>query len=151
MHTFDDISENLSVLDDWEDRIRYVIDLGKGLPAMPETLRTETARVQGCASQVWLVTDIGAGADPILTFQGESDALIVRGLVAVALAINSGKPASEIAALDTVAKFDELGLKAHLSSQRSNGLKSMVARIRRDAEAALERQGNAKEAPSLIK
>jgi cysteine desulfuration protein SufE len=139
MQSFDEISENLSVLDDWEDRIRYVIDLGKELPVMPDASRSEETRVLGCASQVWLVTEVGVGADPILTFQGESDALIVRGLVAVALAINSGKPASEIAALDTVAKFDELGLKAHLSSQRSNGLKSMVARIRRDAEAALVR------------
>jgi cysteine desulfuration protein SufE len=139
MHSFEEISENLSVLEDWEDRIRYVIDLGKELPEMADNLRSETTRVQGCASQVWLVTEVGEGADPVLTFQGESDALIVRGLVAVALAINSGKPASEVAALDTVAKFDELGLKAHLSSQRSNGLKSMVARIRRDAEAALAR------------
>jgi cysteine desulfuration protein SufE len=137
MQSLNDISENLSVLDDWEDRIRYVIDLGKELPVMPENLRTEDNRVQGCASQVWLCTRTGDGADPVLTFAGESDALIVRGLVALALAINSGKHASEIAALDTVAKFDELGLKAHLSSQRSNGLRSMVARIKHDAEAAL--------------
>ena len=137
MQTFVDISENLSVLEDWEDRIRYVIDLGKELPEMPGDLRTEESRVLGCASQVWRVTHVGAGADPVLTIEGESEALIVRGLVAVALAINSGRPASEIAALDTVAKFDELGLKAHLSSQRSNGLKSMVARIKHDAETAL--------------
>jgi cysteine desulfuration protein SufE len=137
MQSIEEISENLSVLEDWEDRIRYVIDLGKALPVMPESLRSENNRVQGCASQVWLVTHVGEGADPILTFQGESDALIVRGLVAVALALNSGRPASEIVALDTVAHFDTLGLKAHLSSQRSNGLKSMVARIHRDAEGAL--------------
>jgi cysteine desulfuration protein SufE len=134
--TFEEIAENLSVLDDWEDRYRYVIDLGKALPALPEALRTEENRVQGCASQVWLATD-AAGADPVLTFSGDSDALIVRGLVAVAIAIASGRPAREIAALDIVGKFDELGLKAHLSSQRSNGLRSMVARMRRDAEAAL--------------
>jgi cysteine desulfuration protein SufE len=100
-------------------------------------LRTEANRVQGCASQVWLATDKAAGAEPVIIFRGDSDALIVRGLVAVAVAIASGQTAREIAALDIVGKFDELGLKAHLSSQRSNGLRSMVARMRRDAEAAL--------------
>jgi cysteine desulfuration protein SufE len=135
--TFDEIAENLSFLDDWEDRYRYVIDLGKALPALPEDLRTEANRVQGCASQVWLATDVVAGEEPVLTFRGDSDALIVRGLVALAIAITSGKGAREIAALDVIGKFDELGLKAHLSSQRSNGLRSMVARMRRDAEAAL--------------
>jgi cysteine desulfuration protein SufE len=135
--SYDEIAENLSVLDDWEDRYRYVIDLGRALPALPEPLRTEANRVQGCASQVWLATDVGAGAEPVVTFKGDSDALIVRGLVAVAIAIASGRTAREIAALDIVGRFDELGLKAHLSSQRSNGLRSMVARMRRDAEAAL--------------
>jgi cysteine desulfuration protein SufE len=134
---YEEIAENLSFLDDWEDRYRYVIDLGKTLPALPEHLRTEANRVQGCASQVWLATDVGDGADPVVSFRGESDALIVRGLVALAIAIASGKTAREIAELDVVGKFDELGLKAHLSSQRSNGLRSMVARMRRDAEAAL--------------
>lgn len=135
--TFEEIAENLSFLDDWEDRYRYVIDLGKALPQLPDALRTEANRVQGCASQVWLATDIAAGNDPLVTFRGDSDALIVRGLVAVAIAITSGRPAREIATLDVIGKFDELGLKAHLSSQRSNGLRSMVARMRRDAEAAL--------------
>jgi cysteine desulfuration protein SufE len=134
---YEEIAENLSVLDDWEDRYRYVIDLGKTLPALPDALRTETNRVQGCASQVWLATDVSGGDDRVVSFRGDSDALIVRGLVAVAIAITSGKPAREIAAMDVVGKFDELGLKAHLSSQRSNGLRSMVARMRRDAEAAL--------------
>jgi cysteine desulfuration protein SufE len=134
---YDEIAENLSVLDDWEDRYRYVIDLGKALPALPESLRTEDNRVQGCASQVWLATEAADGTDPVVTFRGDSDALIVRGLVAVAIAIASGKTAREIAGLDMIGKFDELGLKAHLSSQRSNGLRSMVARMRRDAEAAL--------------
>jgi cysteine desulfuration protein SufE len=136
MPTYDEIAENLSVLDDWEERYAYLIQIGKALPALPDTLRTETNRVQGCASQVWLATSTGQGDDPALVFQGDSDALIVRGLVALAIALNSGKKASEIVAMDTFAKFDELGLKAHLSSQRSNGLRSMVARIKRDAEAA---------------
>ncbi len=137
MPGFDEIAENLSVLDDWEERYAYVIQIGKSLPPLPEDLRTEANRVQGCASQVWLSTSRGEGEDPVLTFRGDSDALIVRGLVALAIAINSGKKASEVAATDTVAVFDDLGLKAHLSSQRSNGLRSMVARIKRDAEAAL--------------
>ena len=137
MPGFDEIAENLSVLEDWEERYAYVIQIGKALPPLPEDLRTEANRVQGCASQVWLSTSRGEGKDPVLTFRGDSDALIVRGLVALAIAINSGKKASEVAATDTVAMFDALGLKAHLSSQRSNGLRSMVARIRRDAETAL--------------
>ena len=121
MPGYDEIAENLAVLDDWEERYAYVIQIGKALPPLPEELRTEANRVQGCASQVWLATDRGEGRDP----------------VALAIAINSGKKASDVAATDTVAIFDELGLKAHLSSQRSNGLRSMVARIKRDAEAAL--------------
>ncbi len=134
--SYDEIAENLSYLDDWEERYAYLIQIGKALPPLPETLRTETNRVQGCASQVWLATSSGEGKDPVLTFQGDSDALIVRGLVALAIALNSGKKASEIVALDTFGTFDALGLKAHLSSQRSNGLRSMVARIKRDAETA---------------
>jgi cysteine desulfuration protein SufE len=137
--SYDEIAENLSVLEDWEDRYAYVIQVGKALPALPETLRTEANRVQGCASQVWLATEAGEGPDPVLTFRGDSDALIVRGLVALAIALNSGKKASEVAATDTFGTFDALGLKAHLSSQRSNGLRSMVARIKRDAEIALTR------------
>jgi cysteine desulfuration protein SufE len=137
--TYDEIAENLSVLDDWEERYAYVIQIGKALPALPEHLRTEANRVQGCASQVWLSAETGEGTDPVMTFLGDSDALIVRGLVALAIALNSGKTASGIIATDTFATFDELGLKAHLSSQRSNGLRSMVARIRRDAETALAR------------
>ncbi len=135
--SYDEIAENLSVLDDWEDRYRYVIDLGRALPALPEALRTEANRVQGCASQVWLATDVADGPEPVVTFRGDSDALIVRGLVALAIAITSGRTAGEIAATDVIGKFDELGLKAHLSQQRSNGLRSMVARMKRDAEAAL--------------
>jgi cysteine desulfuration protein SufE len=137
--SYEEIAENLSFLDDWEERYAYVIQLGKALPAMASGLKTEENRVQGCASQVWLATSIGEGADPVLAFQGDSDALIVRGLVALALSVNSGKTASQIIATDTFGMFDALGLRAHLSSQRSNGLRSMVARIRRDAEMALSR------------
>lgn len=135
--SYDNIAENLAVLDDWEDRYAYLIQIGKALPPLADTLRTEANRVQGCASQVWLATAHTMGPDPVLTFAGDSDALIVRGLVGLAIALNSGKAASQIIATDTFAIFDSLGLKAHLSSQRSNGLRSMVARIRRDAEAAL--------------
>ncbi len=134
---YEEIAENLSFLDEWEERYAYVIQLGKALPPIAEALKTEEIRVQGCASRVWLATSVGEGADPVLTFAGDSDALIVRGLVALALSVNSGKTASQIAATDTFGMFDTLGLRAHLSSQRSNGLRSMVARIRRDAEAAL--------------
>ncbi len=137
--SYEDIAENLSVLDDWEERYAYVIQLGKSLPSMADALKIEENRVQGCASQVWLATLVGEGADPVIAFAGDSDALIVRGLVALALSVNSGKTASEIVATDTFALFDTLGLRAHLSSQRSNGLRSMVARIRRDAEEVLSR------------
>jgi cysteine desulfuration protein SufE len=135
--TYDDIAENLGVLDDWEERYAYVIQLGKQMVALPDPLKTEDNRVLGCASQVWLSTSVGEGVDPVITFQGDSDAIIVKGLVAVALAVNSGKRASAIIATDTLEAFDALGLKAHLSSQRSNGLRSMVARMKRDAEQAL--------------
>jgi cysteine desulfuration protein SufE len=135
--SFEEIAENLSVLDDWEDRYAYVIQIGKALPALDDVLKTEANRVQGCASQVWLATEHGEGADPVVRFRGDSDAIIVRGLVAIAMALNSGKRASEIAATDTIAAFDNLGLKAHLSAQRSNGLRSMVARMKADAARAL--------------
>jgi cysteine desulfuration protein SufE len=135
--SYNDIVENLSVLEDWEDRFSYVIQIGKALPALPDALKSETNRVQGCASQVWLSTEAGQGLDPVMTFRGDSDALIVRGLVAITLALNSGKTASEVIATDTIDAFDQLGLKSHLTAQRSNGLRSMVARIRRDAEMVL--------------
>ena len=133
--SYDEIAENLSYLDDWEERYAYVIQLGRALPPLADDLRTDTNKVMGCASQVWLATNIEAGSNPILTFAGDSDAHIVRGLVALAVALNSGKTASDIIATDTFGKFEKLGLK--VSSQRSNGLRSMVARIRHDAERAL--------------
>lgn len=134
----DDIVENFSLLDQWDDRYRYVIELGRMLPEMPDALRTEETKVQGCASQVWLFTRVSESGDgPVLTFDGDSDAHIVRGLVAILLARFSGAPAREILKTDALAFFATLGLKEHLTPQRSNGLRSMVERIRRDASAAL--------------
>ncbi|MCP8897048.1 SufE family protein [Shinella daejeonensis] len=133
MTTLAGIIDDFAFLDEWEDRYRYVIELGKTLPDLPEDQRTAQNKVQGCASQVWLVSHIGSGADPELTFEGDSDAHIVRGLVAIVLAIYSGKRASEISRLDAIDTFNEIGLVEHLSSQRANGLRSMVRRIREEA------------------
>jgi cysteine desulfuration protein SufE len=140
--TIDDITENFAVLDEWDDRYRFVIELGRMLAPFPEAARTEANKVQGCASQVWLATDIENGADgPILRFQGDSDAHIVRGLIAILFAIYSGKPAQDILRLDALDRFDRLGLRSHLTPQRSNGLKSMVGRIREEARNALAMAG----------
>jgi cysteine desulfuration protein SufE len=139
MMTIDAISENFSVLDEWDDRYRYIIELGRTLKPLPEADHTEANKVRGCASQVWLTTSVhpdGAGG-PVLTFCGDSDAHIVRGLIAILFALYSGRSASEILAIDPSELFERLGLREHLTPQRSNGLKSMVARIRREAEAAL--------------
>jgi cysteine desulfuration protein SufE len=140
--TIDDITENFAVLDEWDDRYRYVIELGRMLAQFPEAARTEANKVQGCASQVWLVTDIENGAGgPVLRFRGDSDAHIVRGLIAILFAIYSGKPAQDILRLDALDLFDRLGLRTHLTPQRSNGLKSMVGRIREEARNALAMAG----------
>lgn len=133
--TIDAIREDFALLDDWEDRYRYVIELGRTLPPLPEALRTDANKVRGCTSQVWLASRVEAG-DTRLHFVGDSDALIVKGLVALLLAACDGRTADEILRLDAPALFAELGLKDHLSPQRSNGLASMVQRIRSDAEAA---------------
>ncbi|WP_186400988.1 SufE family protein [Stappia sp. P2PMeth1] len=135
----DDILENFDLLDDWDDRYRYVIELGRMLPEFPEEARIDANKVRGCASQVWLVKSVERGADgaPRLVFQGDSDAHIVKGLVAIVLATYSGRSAAEIAETDLDAIFSRIGLKEHLSAQRANGLKSMVERIRADARAAL--------------
>lgn len=138
--TIEAIRDDFALLDDWEDRYRYIIELGRALPPMPDTLKNEATKVRGCASQVWLKTEAGApGPDgtPLLTFQGDSDAHIVRGLVAILLEIYKGRTAGEIAGYDPSVDFAALGLKDHLTPQRSNGLASMVARLGRDAEAAL--------------
>lgn len=135
MTSIDQIIDDFAFLDDWEDRYRYVIELGKALPDLPEDKRSAENKVNGCASQVWLVTHRGEGADPVLTFEGDSDAHIVRGLVAIVLAAYSGKTASQIATSDVFEVFNRLGLVENLSSQRANGLRSMVKRIRDEAQA----------------
>lgn len=137
--TIDDIRSDFALLDDWEDRYRYVIELGRALPRLPESLMTEANKVRGCASQVWLSTQrvaSGGGGKDRLEMQGASDAMIVQGLIAVLFAIFNGKSVEEIRAIDAQKIFAELGLKEHLTQQRSNGLASMVARIKADADAA---------------
>jgi cysteine desulfuration protein SufE len=136
--TLDDIRTNFDVLDDWEDRYRYIIELGRALPAMAPELKTEVSKVRGCASQVWLASEArapGPGRAPALFFVGDSDAHIVRGLIAILFAIFNGKSPAEILATDPSTVFEALGLKEHLTPQRSNGLASMVERVRADARA----------------
>jgi cysteine desulfuration protein SufE len=135
----DEIIANFELLEEWDDRYRYLIELGRELPPLPETARNDANKVRGCASQVWLSTSIkpNGAAGPVLSFEGDSDAHIVRGLIAVLFALFSGKGAKEILSTDAVALFDKLGLREHLTPQRSNGFRSMVERIRRDANAAL--------------
>lgn len=137
--TLETIRSDFALLDDWEDRYRYVIELGRTLAPLADSERTDANKVRGCASQVWLATHVEpatVGA-PVLTFRGDSDAHIVRGLIAILFALYSGRPADDILRLDATAILAELGLQDHLSPQRSNGLASMVERIRRDAHAAV--------------
>ena len=137
--SLDEIKSNFALLDDWEDRYRYVIELGRMLPPLDDAFKTESTKVRGCASQVWLVSRQIAsesGSPPRLQFQGDSDALIVRGLVAILLDAIDDKPAAEILAMNLPQLIAELGLKENLTPQRSNGLASMVARIKADATAA---------------
>ena len=133
----DDIIENFAILDDWDDRYRYLIELGRMLPPLSPQAHNDANKVRGCASQVWLETRIMPGPEPVLEFGGDSDAHIVRGLVALALAIFSGHRADEILALDAGSVFEKLGLSQHLTPQRSNGVKAMVERIRGEARAVL--------------
>jgi cysteine desulfuration protein SufE len=133
---FQDIAENLSFLDDWEDRYRYLIELGQALPKLGAQEKSPENKVNGCVSQVWLVADRQEReGQTILNYRGESDAMIVQGLVAVLLALYSGRPAAEIKQTDAIAEFDRLGLREHLTTQRSNGLVAMVNRIRSDTAA----------------
>lgn len=128
------IIENFEFIDDWEERYRYVIELGRALPELPEALHSEENRVHGCASQVWL--DMGldrSGAEPVLRLAGDSDAHIVRGLVALMVALFDGKTPREAAATDAFALYAKLGLAEHLTPQRSNGVRAMADRIRRDS------------------
>jgi cysteine desulfuration protein SufE len=138
--SLDVIKSDFDLLDDWEDRYRYVIELGRALPAFPEPLRTDANKVRGCASQVWLATAPAKSSDgqTQMSMQGTSDALIVQGLIAILLSIYDGKTLAQIRDLDAQAEFAKLGLKEHLTPQRSNGLAAMVERIRSDARAFAE-------------
>ena len=129
---FEDIAETFAFLDDWEDRYRHVIDLGRAMPPLEEAFRTPALKVQGCASQVWLRPMIAEGH---FDFQGESDAMIVQGLIAILHALYAGLPVADVAKVDATSELGRLGLTDHLSSQRSNGLRAMVDRIRSVAAA----------------
>ena len=137
--TIDDIRENFELLDDWDDRYRYVIELGRTLDPMPQAEHSAANKVQGCASQVWLSKRMernGPG-EPVLKYRGDSDAHIVRGLIAILLTLYSGHTPQQILSTDAIAVFDEFGFREHLTPQRSNGLRAMVERIRADARATL--------------
>ena len=127
---FEEIAETFAFLDDWEDRYRHVIDLGRAMPGLPEALRVPATKVEGCASQVWLVPRTEGG---VYRFEGDSDAMIVRGLIAILAALYNGVPLAEVARVDAAAELGRLGLNDHLSAQRSNGLRAMVERIRSHA------------------
>jgi cysteine desulfuration protein SufE len=137
--TVNEIRENFALLDDWDDRYRYVIELGRTLEPMPAAEHSAENKVQGCASQVWLSKRIDrkGGHEPVLNYLGDSDAHIVRGLIAILLTLYSGHTPQQILATDAIALFDEFGFREHLTPQRSNGLRSMVERIRFDARQAL--------------
>ena len=137
--TIDEIRDNFALLDDWDDRYRYVIELGRTLDPMPEAEHSAANKVQGCASQVWLAKHVerDGGSEPLLKYLGDSDAHIVRGLVAILLTLYSGRTPQEILGTDALAVFDEFGFRQHLTPQRSNGLRAMVERIRSDAREAL--------------
>ena len=129
------IVSDFEFLEDWEDKYRYVIELGRALEPLPEAARVDANKVRGCASQVWLLTDV-TGTPPVLRFHGDSDAHIVKGLIAILFEMLSGRTATAILASDPMAEFAKLGLAEHLTPQRSNGLASMVARIKADARRA---------------
>lgn len=133
---FEDIAADFEFLEDWEDRYRYVIDLGRAMPPLDDALRVPATKVEGCASQVWIAPRFeGSGAAARFDFDGDSDAMIVRGLIAVLHALFAGLRAEEMLAVDVPAELARLGLDEHLSAQRSNGVRAMVARIRGVAEA----------------
>ena len=135
--SFEEIVENFELFDDWEERYRYVIELGRGMPALPQERRTAATKVDGCASQVWLVPEVRNSAEgPRLFFQGDSDAMIVRGLISILISLISGRRLDEIRHLDIRGELARLSLDQALSSQRSNGLRAMVARIEDIARAS---------------
>lgn len=136
---FEDIAADFEFLDDWEDRYRYVIELGKAMDPLEDALKVPATKVDGCASQVWIAPDVaGSGPGATLSFRGDSDAMIVRGLIAVLLALYSGKSAHDVLEVDAPGALGQLGLDDHLSAQRSNGLRAMVARIRAIAQSATQ-------------
>lgn len=136
--TIDEIISNFELLDDWEERYRYVIELGRLMEPLPDEAHTDANKVQGCASQVWLQMNVDeAQGKSVLHLRGDSDAHIVRGLVALLISLYNGKTAEEALSVDALALFKDLGLAEHLTPQRSNGVRSMVERIRRDAQMAL--------------
>jgi cysteine desulfuration protein SufE len=134
-----ELLSDFEVLDDWEDRYKHVIELGRDMPPLPEADLVAENKVRGCASQVWITSATeGPAANPVLTFRGDSDALIVKGLIAIAFMIYSGRTAREILATDAGEILGKLGLAGHLTQQRSNGFASMIQRIKQDAQAALQ-------------
>jgi cysteine desulfuration protein SufE len=138
MTKIDEIRENFELLEEWDDRYRYVIELGRTLEPMPEAEHSSENKVQGCVSQVCLSKKMDRGSHgPLLKYLGDSDAHIVRGLIAILLTLYSGRTPQEILATDATRVFDEFGFRDHLTPQRSNGLRAMVERIRTDARAAL--------------
>ena len=139
MTTIDEIRDNFELLEEWDDRYRYVIELGRTLVPMPEAEHSAVNKVQGCASQVWLARKIerNEADEPRLKYLGDSDAHIVRGLIAILLTLYSGQTPKHILAIDSIKVFDEFGFRDHLTPQRSNGLRAMVERIRNDAREAV--------------
>jgi cysteine desulfuration protein SufE len=139
MITIDEIRENFALLDDWDDRYRYVIELGRTLEPMPQAEHSTVNKVQGCVSQVWLSRHTARShtGEPLLKYRGDSDAHIVRGLIAILLTLYSGHTPKQILSTDAIAIFDEFGFREHLTPQRSNGLRAMVERIRADARETL--------------
>ncbi|MEM9715796.1 MAG: SufE family protein [Pseudomonadota bacterium] len=135
--SFDELVDTFEFLDDWEERYRHVIELGKAMPPMSDDLKGPETKVDGCASQVWIAPNVdGQGAATVISFDGDSDAIIVRGLIAVLRLLYSGKTAAAVLSIDAGAELSKLGLDQHLSAQRSNGLKAMIERVRALAEAA---------------
>jgi cysteine desulfuration protein SufE len=137
--TIDEIRESFDLLEEWDDRYRYVIELGRTLEPMPEVEHSAANKVQGCVSQVWLSkrVDRNEKGEALLKYRGDSDAHIVRGLIAILLTLYSGHTPRQILATDAIAVFDEFGFREHLTPQRSNGLRAMVERIRADARETL--------------
>ena len=133
----DEIVENFQYLDDWEDRYKYLIELGNALDPISDSDHNDNTKVNGCVSQVWITSENDGGDDPVMHFRGDSDAHIVSGLIAVTLAIFSGRKASEVVETDEIEYFNKIGLQEHITPQRSNGLRAMVQRIKESAAREL--------------